>query len=42
MVISCLFFSVKYDARLEDGRVVSKADGVEFTVEDGIFIFPDH
>nr|GME04619.1 Peptidyl-prolyl cis-trans isomerase FKBP65 [Ipomoea batatas] len=28
---------VKYDARLEDGTVVSKADGVEFTVEDGYF-----
>ncbi|XP_019175212.1 PREDICTED: peptidyl-prolyl cis-trans isomerase FKBP65-like isoform X2 [Ipomoea nil] len=28
---------VKYDVRLEDGTVVSKADGVEFTVEDGYF-----
>nr|GMD84380.1 peptidyl-prolyl cis-trans isomerase FKBP62-like [Ipomoea batatas] len=28
---------VKYDARLEDGTVVSKADRVEFTVEDGYF-----
>ncbi|XP_015086548.1 peptidyl-prolyl cis-trans isomerase FKBP62-like [Solanum pennellii] len=29
--------SVKYEARLEDGTVVSKSDGVEFTVEDGYF-----
>lgn len=28
---------VKYEARLEDGTVVSKSDGVEFTVRDGIF-----
>lgn len=28
---------VKYEARLEDGTVVSKSDGVEFTVEDGYF-----
>ena len=26
---------VKYEARLEDGAVVSKSDGVEFTVKDG-------
>ncbi|KAL6185667.1 hypothetical protein ACLB2K_041797 [Fragaria x ananassa] len=26
---------VKYEARLEDGTLVSKSDGVEFTVEDG-------
>lgn len=29
--------SVKYEARLEDGTLVSKSDGVEFTVEDGLF-----
>lgn len=29
--------SVKYDARLEDGTVVSQSDGVEFTVGDGMF-----
>ncbi|XP_008792944.2 70 kDa peptidyl-prolyl isomerase-like [Phoenix dactylifera] len=28
---------VKYEARLEDGTVVSKAEGVEFTVKDGFF-----
>lgn len=28
---------VKYEARLEDGTLVSKSDGVEFTVNDGYF-----
>lgn len=28
---------VKYEARLEDGTVVSKSVGVEFTVKDGLF-----
>ncbi|KAL0417502.1 UNVERIFIED_CONTAM: Peptidyl-prolyl cis-trans isomerase FKBP65 [Sesamum radiatum] len=28
---------VKYEAKLEDGTVVSKSDGVEFTVEEGHF-----
>ncbi|KAJ8755324.1 hypothetical protein K2173_019122 [Erythroxylum novogranatense] len=28
---------VLYEAKLEDGTVVSKSDGVEFTVEDGFF-----
>jgi len=28
---------VKYEARLEDGTVVSKSDGVEFAVKDGYF-----
>ncbi|KAG9446021.1 hypothetical protein H6P81_012149 [Aristolochia fimbriata] len=28
---------VKYEARLEDGTVVSKSDGVEFTVSEGYF-----
>lgn len=28
---------VKYEARLEDGTLVSKSDGVEFTVKDGHF-----
>ncbi|KAH6809047.1 FKBP-type peptidyl-prolyl cis-trans isomerase family protein [Perilla frutescens var. frutescens] len=28
---------VKYEVQLEDGTVVSKADGVEFTVKDGYF-----
>ncbi|CAN8258203.1 unnamed protein product [Cochlearia groenlandica] len=28
---------VKYEARLEDGTVVGKSDGVEFTVKDGYF-----
>lgn len=35
-VFSCVFFfSVKYVAKLEDGTVVGKSDGVEFTVKDG-------
>ncbi|TVU01541.1 hypothetical protein EJB05_53007 [Eragrostis curvula] len=28
---------VKYEARLEDGTVISKSDGVEFTVKEGHF-----
>ncbi|XP_058093441.1 70 kDa peptidyl-prolyl isomerase-like isoform X1 [Magnolia sinica] len=28
---------VKYEARLEDGTVISKSEGVEFTVNDGFF-----
>ncbi|XP_068499158.1 peptidyl-prolyl cis-trans isomerase FKBP62-like isoform X2 [Phaseolus vulgaris] len=28
---------VNYEARLEDGTLVAKADGLEFTVEDGYF-----
>ncbi|WVZ75369.1 hypothetical protein U9M48_023427 [Paspalum notatum var. saurae] len=28
---------VKYEARLDDGTVVSKSDGVEFIVRDGLF-----
>ncbi|KAM1158323.1 hypothetical protein FF1_031723 [Malus domestica] len=28
---------VKYEARLEDGTLVSKSNGVEFTVQDGYF-----
>ncbi|OAY51239.1 peptidyl-prolyl cis-trans isomerase FKBP62 [Manihot esculenta] len=28
---------VKYEAQLEDGTVISKSDGTEFTVEDGFF-----
>ncbi|KAL2343488.1 hypothetical protein Fmac_004773 [Flemingia macrophylla] len=28
---------VKYKARLEDGTVISKSDGVEFTVDEGYF-----
>jgi FK506-binding protein 4/5 len=27
--------AVKFEARLEDGTVVSKSDGVEFTVREG-------
>jgi hypothetical protein len=30
---------VKYEARLEDGTVVSKSEGVEFTVKDGNPLF---
>lgn len=28
---------VKYEARLEDGTIVAKSDGIEFTVEEGHF-----
>ncbi|XP_058735862.1 70 kDa peptidyl-prolyl isomerase-like [Vicia villosa] len=28
---------VKYEARLEDGTIISKSDGVEFTVQEGYF-----
>lgn len=28
---------VKYEARLEDGTVISKSDGIEFTVREGYF-----
>jgi FK506-binding protein 4/5 len=31
---------VKYEARLEDGTVVSKSEGVEFTVKDGDDLSP--
>ena len=27
--------AVKYEARLEDGTLVAKSDGVEFTVKEG-------
>lgn len=27
--------AVKYEARLEDGTVVGRSDGLEFTVQDG-------
>ena len=30
-----MFCTVNYEARLEDGTLVSKSDGVEFTVKDG-------
>ena len=33
--LTCLVHAVKYEARLEDGTVVSKSDGVEFYVKDG-------
>lgn len=29
---------VKYEAQLENGTVVGKSDGVEFTVQDGHFV----
>lgn len=28
---------MEYEAKLEDGTVVSKSDKVEFTVKDGMF-----
>lgn len=33
-----LIHTVKYEARLEDGAVVSKSDGVEFAVKDGLYL----
>lgn len=30
-----MYHPVKYEARLEDGTLVAKSDGVEFTVKDG-------
>lgn len=33
--------AVNYEARLEDGTVVGKADGVEFTVKDGQYLSID-
>jgi hypothetical protein len=33
-----LIHTVKYEARLEDGTVVSKSDGVEFAVKDGLYL----
>ena len=35
-----LIHTVKYEARLEDGNVVSKSDGVEFAVKDGLYLGP--
>ena len=34
-----LFTAVKYEAWLEDGTLISKSDGVEFTVKDGLSPF---
>jgi hypothetical protein len=33
--VAVFVYAVKYEARLEDGTVVSKSDGVEFAVKDG-------
>lgn len=34
--ISFIFiYSVKFEAKLDDGTIVGKSDGVEFTVKDG-------
>jgi len=35
IIANVMLFSVKYEARLEDGTVISKSDGVEFTVKEG-------
>lgn len=32
-----ILYPVKYEARLEDGTVISKSEGVEFTVKDGLY-----
>ncbi|RWR95038.1 Peptidyl-prolyl cis-trans isomerase [Cinnamomum micranthum f. kanehirae] len=37
MLLIPFAYAVKYEARLEDGTVISKSDGVEFTVSDGYF-----
>lgn len=36
-LLNCLI-TVKYEARLEDGTVVSKSDGVELSVKDGLYL----
>jgi hypothetical protein len=33
--VAVFVYAVKYEARLEDGTVVSKSDAVEFAVKDG-------
>jgi hypothetical protein len=33
-----LIHTVKYEVRLEDGTVVSKSDGVDFAVKDGLYL----
>lgn len=35
VILFLLVLAVKYEARLEDGTLVGKSDGVEFTVRDG-------
>ena len=35
VIANVMLFAVKYEARLEDGTVISKSDGVEFTVKEG-------
>jgi len=37
-LLAQLIPTVKYEARLEDGTVVSKSDGVEFAVKDGLYL----
>lgn len=34
-MVSLYIVTVKYEACLEDGTLISKSDGVEFTVGDG-------
>jgi hypothetical protein len=36
LMVVLLFNAVKYEVRLENGTVVSKSDGVEFTVGEGL------
>lgn len=33
----CFMNAVKYEVRLEDGTLIAKSDGVEFSVQDGEF-----
>lgn len=35
---SCHVTAVNFEAKLEDGTLVAKADGVEFTVGDGNYV----
>lgn len=37
-LLAQLIPAVKYEVRLEDGTVVSKSDGVEFAVRDGLYL----
>lgn len=41
MILFMLVHAVNYEARLEDGTLVGKSDGVEFTVRDGKVHFDD-
>jgi hypothetical protein len=33
-----IFIAVNFEARLEDGTLIAKSEGVEFTVKEGMFL----